>query len=990
MQRHNRNGHNRLRGKCERVIRLHVRIVSEFYFLHFRHHFYCFIVLSGLRAKSMSSPSPNLSGKSSPCPSYSGKSSPCSVVDETKLTTASPRKKLLEIKATVALSNKTSAPESVRIKSPRLNVRELMLNKTSDADGPLTVAEPSANGEIESPLTKIPEEVSQISWNDMVELEQREDENYFNRTDGGDPVVIVVTCDQYSQTDGFEDEYLTLQQWRDKYENATTAAVAHTVQSLDAMENLFLEKNVNRPSELIVTTNQLSTDPVVASDKENLLEKPSSADKKRTISPDGKKVQTVVPLKYSNVVNRSLATSKPVAAAKSPAVVNKPTTRPSIVTKAAPQTQATANSILNRKVPAKTVPAAPLNRAKTALQPRVPPANDGKRQVTSAPLAARTIPANTASRLANRSKTMIDFSSNNGNAKPPANKMTSRAYEANSLSRDSFGSSTSTLRASTDQIANNAPKSNVRRSEPRTMPTHSEDNDDGWLTVKARRRSSMHWSNRFDQPTGYASLPTLTSLSGDKEKDTPKMPNGKKENRKPAKTVTNKPEQQQPQPQLQQQAVAKVTDKQPTAAKVRSKVQQTVPVPVQEPPAAPIPTVKPKPVRNVPEKSSIVSRATILQRQKSDITGLKLNTLRREYQRKEKKAVASDSGGSGDSKVSMNIQTTMGMSTAMYDLYASCIEANGIEELDNDEDQRKLLEEQECLERQILELQNSEIEIDTETDDADCETILEESGDSTAEIDHCLGNIDDGDDLSLEARYQYLLSDMSSGERIQTLATLQAIVSRHPGRAQELHQKLSSPSRRRSLHETLKKYQAKQARAQNMRELLHKEKTLKIQTLLARVEDVKAAKQHLIEEKRSRMEEKLQRYAENRSQYLKDKVRKAHDEEEKLKEIAFIKSLEAQNKRLDMLEMRKEQEIRLHDLEQERQKRMDEKAAKEAAVERRRMELAKERQKRLEKMDETRREREQRVEQMQEEKEKLRQKIAREKVSTHSRSNYVP
>lgn len=990
MQRHNRNGHNRLRGKCERVIRLHVRIVSEFYFLHFRHHYYCFVLLAGLRAKSMSSPSPNLSGKSSPCPSYSGKSSPCSVVDETKLTTASPRKKLLEIKATVALSNKTSAPESVRIKSPRLNVRELMLNKTPDADGPLTVAEPSANGEIESPLTKIPEEVSQISWNDMVELEQREDENYFNRTDGGDPVVIVVTCDQYSQTDGFEDEYLTLQQWRDKYENATTAAVAHTVQSLDAMENLFLEKNVNRPSELIVTTNQLSTDPVVASDKENLLEKPSSADKKRTISPDGKKVQTVVPLKYSNVVNRSLATSKPVAAAKSPAVVNKPTTRPSIVTKAAPQAQATANSILNRKVPAKTVPAAPLNRAKTALQPRVPPANDGKRQVTSAPLAARTIPSNTASRLANRSKTMIDFSSNNGNAKPPANKMTSRAYEANSLSRDSFGSSTSTLRASTDQIANNAPKSNVRRSEPRTMPTHSEDNDDGWLTVKARRRSSMHWSNRFDQPTGYASLPTLTSLSGDKEKDTPKMPNGKKENRKPAKTVTNKPEQQQPQPQPQQQAVAKVTDKQPTAAKVRSKVQQTVPVPVQEPPAAPIPTVKPKPVRNVPEKSSIVSRATILQRQKSDITGLKLNTLRREYQRKEKKAVASDSGGSGDSKVSMNIQTTMGMSTAMYDLYASCIEANGIEELDNDEDQRKLLEEQECLERQILELQNSEIEIDTETDDADCETILEESGDSTAEIDHCLGNIDDGDDLSLEARYQYLLSDMSSGERIQTLATLQAIVSRHPGRAQELHQKLSSPSRRRSLHETLKKYQAKQARAQNMRELLHKEKTLKIQTLLARVEDVKAAKQHLIEEKRSRMEEKLQRYAENRSQYLKDKVRKAHDEEEKLKEIAFIKSLEAQNKRLDMLEMRKEQEIRLHDLEQERQKRMDEKAAKEAAVERRRMELAKERQKRLEKMDETRREREQRVEQMQEEKEKLRQKIAREKVSTHSRSNYVP
>lgn len=860
--------------------------------------------------------------------------------------------------------------------------------KTTDIEGSPNGIETHVGGEGELTLTKIPEEIPQLSWNDMVELEQQEDENYLNRPDANEPVAVVVTCDQYSQTDGFEDEYLTLQQWRDKYENATTAAVAHTVQSLDAMENSFLEKNVNRPSDLIETTNQLSANPIVANDKENAQERPSSGDKKRTISPDEKKIQTVVPLKYSNVVNRSLATAKAPTVAKPSAVASKPAARPFAI-KSTPSAQTTINSSLNRKLPAKSMPTVPLNRSKTALQSRLLPSNDAKRpQISSAPSTARSVPSNTASRLANRSKTMIDFSSNNGTANNPAHRMTSRAYETNSLSRDSFGSSTSTLRASTDRIANNSPKSITRRSEPRTMPTHSEDNDDGWLTVKARRRSSMHWSNRFDQPTGYASLPTLTSLTGDKE--TPKVPNGKKENRKPAKVVTNKP----------QAAVAKVADKpQATAAaKVRSKVQQTVPVPVKEPSTAVAPSAKPKPVKSIPEKNAIVSRATILQRQKSDITGLKLNTLRREYQRKEKgKAAVLDSGGGGEPKISMNIQTTMGMTTAVCDLYASCIEANGKgggeddvdkEELDNDEDQRKLLEEQECLERQIRELQNSEIEIDTETDDADCETILEESGDSTAEIDHCLGDIDDDENMSLETRYQYLLSDMTSGERIETLATLQAIVSRHPGRAQELHQKLSSPSRRRSLHETLKKYQAKQARAQDMRDLLQKEKALKIQTLLARVEDVKAAKQHLIEDKRMRMEEKLQRYAENRSQYLKDKVRKAHDEEEKLKEIAFIKSLEAQNKRLDMLEMRKEQEGRLQDLEQERQKRMEEKAAKEAAVERRRMELAKERQKRLAKMDETRREREQRVEQMQEEKEKLRQKIAREKVSIPVRLSY--
>ncbi|XP_033215642.1 S phase cyclin A-associated protein in the endoplasmic reticulum isoform X2 [Belonocnema kinseyi] len=287
---------------------------------------------------------------------------------------------------------------------------------------------------------------------------------------------------------------------------------------------------------------------------------------------------------------------------------------------------------------------------------------------------------------------------------------------------------------------------------------------------------------------------------------------------------------------------------------------------------------------------------------------------------------------------------------------------------------KQLSDEEASLQRQIMELESTEIDVDTETDEMDVEMVLE------IEEDISIGSLNDNDDLSLEDRYENMLEGMSWAERMDTLEQLEALDARHPGRALELHQKLSSPSRKRSLAETLRRFQTKQACAQDKRQKLLMEKSQRLRELLNKVEDVKSAKNQLIEDKRIRMELKLKRAEENRTQHLLEIVRKAHDEDSKLKEIAFINELEAQNKLHDFKALCQEQEERLQGIQEERQRRQEEKAAKEAAAEERRRAIEAERQLRIQKMRDARREREERVGKMQLEREKERQELAREKA----------
>ncbi|XP_055541837.1 S phase cyclin A-associated protein in the endoplasmic reticulum [Wyeomyia smithii] len=944
--------------------------------------------------------SPGLSGKSSP--SFSGKNSPNHASEEQSVSKTSPKKQF-------------SSTESLGTSRKGTGIAKVCVLKQI---GPCTIENGTLDGiglNIGKTFT-----TGENSFDEVVVCNSLE--NY------------VLKLDQYTQTN-LDDENLTLAEYLEKY-----------------CKNE--ECNILPGAEVKAQAEQ-----VCKSGEDNLQEN-------KKISEAGKNTEKVDPLvkkavipaaKYATVVNNAVKpTPRPILQNKqslpSKIVSTKILKTPSTITNSI-RLSATMSSLTQSQTKIVQLP----TKSATISNIHSAGMRSGARPLVSS--KNKTMPTNAASRLSARSKTMIEINNRKNEVKPAT--ASSRLTFSRKMSRDDIDSSTSTLKASTDRLGSRSSinesmknrtqggaPSTSRRSEPKSLPSETSNND-GWYTVKTKRRSSLHWATRFNQPSGYASLPSLSLL----DENTPAE---ESESKLSTESIST-------QPKMQQKS-SKPTTVSKLALESKSKTSSVVNVKPKNPPCKPTtvsvpkrPTTAPaatkksnlngasQSTQNKPTIAATTNRMAVT-RQKSDLTGLKLKTLHKEFLRNEKLKLkpsseteldktdeaitTSKSPPSQDAslqhedlvshlnKVDMNIQTNL-VSSTIQNLYAKCLESSDIhdeqgygggiavtdsgvkpdhqpdinlsscdeleerEDIESDEDQRKLLEEQESLEAQIRELQNSEIDVDTETDETDCEAIIDlEDNDGTAENLEpiSVNGLIDEDEMTLEMRYESVLAEMSWVERAQTLATLQALVARHPGRAQQLHAKLSSPSRRRSLHETLKKYQAKQTRALEKRQALQKEKALKIQHLLARVEDVKTAKQQLIEKKRMRMEERLQRAAENRTQYLKDKIKKAHDEEEKLKEIAFIKNLEAQNKRLDFIESCKEQEGRLQDLETERQKRAEEKAAKEAAVERRRQEIEQERQKKLQIMSENRREREKRVGKMQEQKEKQRQALAREKA----------
>uniref|UniRef100_A0A8D0HF02 S-phase cyclin A associated protein in the ER n=1 Tax=Sphenodon punctatus TaxID=8508 RepID=A0A8D0HF02_SPHPU len=286
----------------------------------------------------------------------------------------------------------------------------------------------------------------------------------------------------------------------------------------------------------------------------------------------------------------------------------------------------------------------------------------------------------------------------------------------------------------------------------------------------------------------------------------------------------------------------------------------------------------------------------------------------------------------------------------------------------NEEAIASAIAEEEQLTREIEAEENNDINIETDND-SDFSASM-----GSGSISFCGMSMDWNDVLAdYEARESWRQNN-SWGDIVEEEP------ARPPGHGIHMHEKLSSPSRKRTIAESKKKHEEKQMKAQQLREKLREEKTLKLQKLMEREKDVRKWKEELLDQRRRMMEEKLLHAEFKREVQLQAIVKKAQEEEAKVNEIAFINTLEAQNKRHDVLSKLKEYEQRLNELQEERQRRQEEKQARDEAVQERKRALEAERQARVEELLMKRKEQEARIEQQRQEKERAREDAARERA----------
>ena len=223
----------------------------------------------------------------------------------------------------------------------------------------------------------------------------------------------------------------------------------------------------------------------------------------------------------------------------------------------------------------------------------------------------------------------------------------------------------------------------------------------------------------------------------------------------------------------------------------------------------------------------------------------------------------------------------------------------------------------------------------------------------------------------VSSKYETVLEGLSWSEQMELEESLgegASYETRLPGRAIQLHDKLSSPARTREPH-TLQHCREKQDRARLRRLRFAEEKCHKLANLKQRTAELIDKKDKLVDEMKDIIELKLKSAEERRCQHIEEIRKKAHKEEEKLKEIAFINELQAQNNRLDIIYQVDHAEEncgeRLAEIAEERAKKAEQREEREAKAEERRKMLEAERLNKKTALLERRREREERIQEEQ-------------------------
>ena len=153
-----------------------------------------------------------------------------------------------------------------------------------------------------------------------------------------------------------------------------------------------------------------------------------------------------------------------------------------------------------------------------------------------------------------------------------------------------------------------------------------------------------------------------------------------------------------------------------------------------------------------------------------------------------------------------------------------------------------------------------------------------------------------------------------------------------------MHEKLSSPSRRRTKTDFEKRLEERQQRAFELRQQLLEDKAHRLKELHAKVDEIKQKRIEVEEKKRALLEDKMEKAHEKREKNLAEVVKRGRDDDLRIHEIKLIQTLEDMSRKNEIQSKEEERQEKLRQIAMKQAKKAEENAAKHAQVEENRKE----------------------------------------------------